>query len=109
MKRWILALGLVLFPAFAFADYLGCDVVTGFTPTQSQIEVTPPSGTATVVTGIVTVSAGKIRLLDLTPYVTTGAYKFRAKWADSTGWWSDYTPFFSPNKAPVGGPLGIVQ
>lgn len=107
--KFILALFLVLITAVALADYLGCDVVTGFTPTQSQIEVTPPSGTATVVPGIATVSAGKIRLLDLTPYVTSGAYKFRVKWADATGWWSDYTPFFSPNKAPVAGALGIVQ
>lgn len=65
--KFILALILVLIPAVAFADFLACDVVTGFAPTQSKVEVTPPTGPAVVVNGIVTVSGANVKLLDLAP------------------------------------------
>lgn len=106
--KFILALILVLIPAVAFADFLACDVVTGFAPTQSKVEVTPPTGPAVVVNGIVTVSGANVKLLDLAPYTVSGAYKFRAKWADATGWWSDFSPFLLPNKPPTAGGLTIV-
>jgi len=113
MAASVLILTFLIFAFFVFsltarADFLACDVVTGFTPTQSQIEVTPPSGPATVVNGIVTVSGVNVKLLDLAAYTVPGAYKFRARWADVSGWWSDYSPFLSPNKPPAAGGLKIV-
>lgn len=103
-----LILTFMFFALTAKADFLACDVVTGFTPTQSKVEITPPTGPAVVISGIVTVSGTNVKLLDLAPYTTPGAYKFRAKWADSTGWWSDFSPFLSPNKPPTAGGLTIV-
>lgn len=107
MKRALLVVGFLLFPCLAFgAPFLASDLPpAGVVITASEVEVTTlPANTIVVRVGTVVVRGADFLLLDLGGFAT-GAYRFRARWAGSSGWWSEWTPFLDAAKpvAPAGG------
>lgn len=109
MKTLVITLAILLFAAPAIAaPFLGSDPHPGpIIPTQVQVETTPTGGTATIVPGTYILDAGKVKLLDLATYAPN-KYTFRARWADATGWWSDWSAPFVAGKPNASGGLGII-
>jgi hypothetical protein len=57
----------------------------------SQIEVeTTYAGVTTITAGAYTVVSGYVQLLDVAGF-PNGAYTFRDRWSDASGWWSDWS------------------
>jgi hypothetical protein len=71
---------------------------------KTEVEITKVSdGTVTVVAGLVLPEAVVFKLLDLAG-LPAGAYKFRTRWADETGFWSEQSLFHPAGKpAPATG------
>jgi len=89
MKRFLIVLAMVLLPMVACASPFLC-VDPSSTPIAFvEVEVTV-AGVTTVYPGTYIISGSDIRLLDLVGYAN-GSYKFRARWADAAGWWSDWS------------------
>jgi hypothetical protein len=87
------------------APFLACDIPEpGVTIAKTEVEITKVSdGTVTVVSGLVLPEAVVFKLLDLAG-LPGGSYKFRARWADATGFWSEQSPFLSAGRpAPAVG------
>lgn len=107
MKRWfiMLVVAVILWASVSFAaPFLAVDLPpTGFNPTQVQVEVTVGTGAPTVSAGTLIIDGTNFKVFDLGIFAT-GSYKFRVRWADASGWWSDYGPFFySVKPAPASG------
>lgn len=103
----LLVLGIfILWGSWAWAaPFLACDLPEpGVTIAKSEVEITKVSdGSVTVVAGLVLPEAAYFKLLDLAG-IPAGAYKFRARWADATGFWSEQSLFLIAGKpAPAVG------
>ena len=117
MKRF-----LVLFFVFAFSvtaiaqdssagPYLACDVISGEGITISKVDVeitNTANNQVTVVPGTMTVRGADLLIFDLAGYAV-GKYNFRARVADNTGWWSDWSDPFIAGKPAKRGNVKIVQ
>jgi hypothetical protein len=95
MKSLIVLVVLLLIVAVASASpFLACDLPeAGFTPTQVKVEIITNPGssqTVTEVAGTTTIQGSNFLLLDLGT-LASGKYSFRAKWADASGFWSEYS------------------
>jgi hypothetical protein len=95
MKQILVALVIFLSVGVASAaPFLACDLPeAGMTITQSRIEIVKnpgPSQTVMEVAGTTTIQGVNFVLYDLAG-LTAGKYSFRARWADITGLWSDYS------------------
>ena len=98
MRLMALVVGIVLFATVACAapSFLCTDPSP--TPIASvEVEVTF-AGITTVYPGTYIVSGSDIRLLDLSTYAN-GSYIFRARWADASGWWSDWSDLLNAVKS----------
>jgi len=85
--------------------FLACDLPDpGVTIAMTEVEITKViDGTVTVVSGLVLPEAVVFKLLDLAG-IPAGSYKFRARWADATGFWSEQSLFLTAGKpAPAVG------
>jgi hypothetical protein len=89
MKLIVLAIGIILFASISCATPFLCADPSATPISSVEIEVTA-GGITTVYTGTYIVSGSDIRLLDLVGYAN-GSYIFRARWADASGWWSDWS------------------
>lgn len=94
-----MAVAVILWASVSFAaPFLGVDLPpTGFTPTQVQVEVTVGTGAPTISSGTLIIDGANFNVYDLNVFAT-GAYKFRVRWADASGWWSDWGPFLNAAK-----------
>ena len=98
MKRLIfVVLSVLLMSSVACASPFLCSDPSPTPVTLVEVEVTV-AGVTTVYPGTYIVSGTDIRLLDLVGYAN-GSYKFRARWADATGWWSDWSEELSAVKS----------
>ncbi len=85
--------------------FLACDLPEpGVTIAKTEVEITKVSdGSVSVVAGLVQPEAAAFKLLDLVS-LPAGSYKFRARWADATGFWSEQSLFLIAGKpAPAVG------
>lgn len=85
--------------------FLACDLPEpGVTIAKTEVEITKVSdGAVTVVAGLVQPEASAFKLLDLAG-IAADRYHFRARWADPTDWWSDWSLFLIAGKpAPAVG------
>jgi hypothetical protein len=89
--------------------FLACDLPDpGVTIAMSEVEITKViDGSVSVVGGLVTVRGNDFLLMDLAG-LAPAAYKFRGRWADATGWWSEYCPFYPAGKPKPEGGLRVV-
>jgi hypothetical protein len=95
MKRILIILVILLsVSVVSAAPFLACDLPeAGVTITQVKVEITRNPGasqTVTEVAGTTTIQGVNFILYDLAG-LTAGKYSFRAKWADSSGLWSEYS------------------
>ena len=110
MKHALLILALLLMASTAWGSpFLGSDPHPApIVPTQVQVEITPQGGSATVVAGTYNVVGPDVQLYDLNG-LTPNKYTFRVRWADGTGWWSEWSlPFVAGKPNAVGG-LRVIQ
>lgn len=94
-------------PSFVMGSpFLACDPSTALI---KVVEVEITMGTViTVVPGIYVVMNGNnVRLLDLAGR-PNGAHKFRVRWHDGSGWWSDWSDPLDAAKPAKGGLLRII-
>lgn len=87
------------------APYLACDLPAGgVTISKSEVEITKvKDGSTNIVAGLVNPRPGEFIMLDLAG-MAAESYRFRGRWADGTGWWSEWSPFLDAGKpAPAGG------
>ncbi len=90
MKRIILiVLAIVFSSTISCAAPFLCTDPSSTPISLVEVEVTF-AGVTTVYPGTYIVSGSDIRLLDLSTYAN-GSYIFRARWADASGWWSDWS------------------
>mgnify|MGYP001396178898 CR=1 FL=1 len=96
------------------APFLACEQPTaGVVISQVKVEYVTvdnagnPTGIVTEKTGSYVLVGNNVILLDLLSFVN-GRYRFRAAWADNTGWWSDYSDPFVAGKQAKPGVLKIV-
>jgi len=113
MRKCFLALFFILSvvgPVYA-APYLACDVVSGegITISKVDVEITNTANSqVTVVPGTATIRGTDMLLFDLAAY-PVGKYAFRARVADNTGWWSEWTDPLIAGKPAKRGNVKIVQ
>lgn len=87
------------------APFLACDLPeAGITIAKSEVEITKVSdGSVTVVAGLVQPEPLVFKLLDLAG-LAADRYHFRARWADPTSFWSEWSLFLIAGKpAPAVG------
>lgn len=115
MKIWFAAVIVCLLMVMAMgsaraAPYLACDLPAGgVTISKSEVEITKVKDSSiNIVAGLVNPRPGEFIMLDLAG-MAAESYRFRGRWADGTGWWSDWSPFLDAGKpAPAGG-FRVVQ
>lgn len=92
------------------APYLACDLpAAGVTISKSEIEITKvKDGSTTTVSGLVNPRPGDFLLLDLAG-MAAESYRFRGRWADGTGWWSEWSPFLDAGKPAAMGGFRVAQ
>jgi hypothetical protein len=95
MKQLLVILSILVSASVVCASpFLACDLPeAGVTITQTKIEIVKnpgPSQTVTEVAGGTTIQGTNFILLDLST-LASGKYSFRARWADASGFWSDYS------------------
>jgi len=90
----------ILWVSWAGASpFLACDLPEpGVTIAKTEVEITKVSdGSVSVVVGLVQPEMAAFKLLDLAG-LAAGSYKFRARWADATGFWSEQSLFLNAGK-----------
>ncbi len=109
--KTIIILTMLLIASLAYGGpFLACDLpASGTTITQTKVEITTnpgPSQTVMEVAGTVTVRGTDFILYDLGT-LTAGKYRFRARWAEVGGLWSEYSDPFDLGKPGKPGGLRI--
>lgn len=109
-KIWLTMAFVFLFAGLVHAGpFLVCDLPpTGTEITQTQISYSVGSAGETLVAGSVIIKGSDFLLYDLGS-MPVGKYSFKARWADSTGWWSDWTDPITAGKPGKPGALKIIQ
>ena len=89
--------------------FLACDLPeAGVTITKTFVEITNVgTGITTEVPGLAQISGANFQLLDLATIIP-GKYRFRARWAEIGGLWSDYSVPFDATKPKATSTLRIV-
>ena len=115
MRRVIVFISLVAVVLLVWAcracagPFLACDLPEpGVTIAKTEVEITKVSdGSVSVVAGLILPEAAAFKLLDLAG-LPADRYHFRARWADATGWWSEWSPFLIAGKPGPAGGLRVV-
>lgn len=107
MKKCLAFLLAILFPSWGLAaPFLACTPSTAAI-SNVEVQVTRNNDTS-ILTGTYNIVGGDALLLDLSGY-QPGQYEFRTRWKTATGWWSDWSAPFLPEKPVTPGSMKLVQ
>lgn len=102
---------------FIAAGVAGADPFLAVDKPSEDVEITKTwveyknlaSGVTASAAGGVTIQGNDMLVLDLAT-LPAGKYEFRVKWAETLGWWSDYSdPFVAGKPAKSGIPKIVVK